>query len=166
MGVICIFGETQQLGGASVSPSPCPGFPSSGAVGAMFPLQHTEGWGCCPAKPSHPTSWSSMDWWAGQADTENHAWYAKEVQQAWEIHFSQALLIPIYSLLHARSCEGGHRKPRSSNILLCLSNLTIASIQITFFHYFYRSSLVRSKEQLRDFLRDWLSTIHVRLQQT
>lgn len=59
----------------------------------------------------------------------------------------------------------GHRKPKSSKILLCSSNLTIGSIQITFF-MFYRDCLVRSKEQLRDFPRDWLSTIHVRLQQT
>lgn len=31
---------------------------------------------------------------------------------------------------------------------------------------FYRNCLARSKEQLRDFLRDCFSTIHVRLQQT
>lgn len=61
--------------------------------------------------------------------------------------------IPIYSLQHAVSCEVGPRKPKSSKILLCLSNLTIASIQITFF-MFYRNCPVRPKEQLRDFLRD------------
>lgn len=105
-----------------------------------------------------------MTWWAGQTDTEKNAWYAKELEQAWEIHFSQALQIPTYSLFHAVSCEVGHRKPKSRKISLCLSNLAIASIQITFF-MFYRKCLVRSKEQLRDFLRGWLSTIHVRLQQ-
>lgn len=107
------------------------------------------GWGLLLCKAQSPQQLVQH----GQADREKDAWYAKGLQQAWEIHFSQVLLIPFYSILPAISCEVGHRKPKSSKILLCLSNLTIASIQITFV-MFYRNYLVRSKEQLGDFLRD------------
>lgn len=129
--------------------------PHCQAVGAMF-QQHTEGWGA--AALQSPVTPPAGPAWTGGLDRQTEKRMPdipKNCRKLGKYILAKHCFspIPIYSLQHAVSCEVGPRKPKSSKILLCLSNLTIASIQITFF-MFYRNCPVRPKEQLRDFLRD------------
>lgn len=88
---IWVFWETAAPWSFSCSRKPLRGFPGCCAVGAAC-QQRTEGWGAAALySPLTPPAGPSMDWWAGQADTEKDTRHTKELQVAWEMYFSQSL---------------------------------------------------------------------------